>query len=118
MAYSAIDWDVAPEIENASIHVPAVMPLPRARATRRVGIVKTYFPSKTYGMVAPTGCNSDAIFCIDDVAIADRSSLDSGQPVTFEIVAGPDGSTAKRIRRDAITLPPPPGDAMISKGWR
>lgn len=118
MTYRAINWDVAPECEGARPWVPPVMPLPKARATRRVGIVKAYSPQKTYGMVASAGCNSDAIFCIDDVAHADRARLDSGQPVTFEIVEGPDGSTAKRIRLDATTLPPPPNDALISRGWR
>ena len=121
MAQSAINWDVAPECEpkiDAGIYVPAVIPSPRVRVTRRVGVVKAYSPSRIYGLVEPVGRDSAAIFSIEDVIPADRASLDSGQSVAFEMVEGPDGHAAKHIRLDATTLPAPPDDAMISKGWR
>jgi len=118
MSNRAINWDVAPECENSGLFVPVLLPLPKPRATRRVGVVKAYSPMKAYGMVASAGSQNDAIFAIEDVAAADRASLDSGQTVTFEMIDGPDGCTAKRIQRDATTLPPPPNDAMILKGWR
>ena len=121
MAHSAITWDVAPEYEarnDARIYVPVVVPRPKARATRRVGIVKAYSPSRVYGLVEPAARDSAAIFCIEDVAPCDRAQIDSGQFVTFEMVEGPDGFAAKRIKLDATTLPPPPNEAMISKGWR
>ena len=69
-------------------------------------------------MVATTAQPCDAIFNIDDVAPDDRARLNCGQAVTFEMIAGPDGPSAKQIRIDGTTLPPPPDDAMISKGWR
>lgn len=121
MGQPAINWDTAPEGEpkvDAGMHVPAVMPSPRVRATRRVGVVKAYAPCKIYGLVEPASRDCDAIFCVEDVVPADRACLDSGQSVTFEMVEGPDGYAAKHIRLDATTLPPPPDDAMISKGWR
>lgn len=121
MTHSAINWDVAPEFEprlDGGIYMPAVIPSPRARVTRRVGIVKAYSPSRVYGLVEPAARDNAAIFSIEDVAPADRAKLDSGQSVTFEMVDGPDGCTAKHVRLDATTLPPPPNDAMISKGWR
>jgi cold shock CspA family protein len=118
MAYSAINRDIAPASESTGIYVPVVMPSPKIRATRRVGTVKAYSPLKTYGLVAAAGRDGDAVFCIDDVAAADRPRLDRGGSVSFEIVQGPDGCTAKRIKRDATTLPPPPDDAMMLKGWR
>lgn len=121
MAHSAINRDVAPEFEariDARIYVPVVLPRPKVRVTRRVGTVKAYSPSRVYGLVEPAALDSAAIFCIEDVAPGDRAQLDSGQSVTFEMVEGPDGCAAKHIRLDATTLPPPPNEAMISKGWR
>ena len=103
---------------DAGLYVPAALPVRKAPATRRVGVVKAYTPRKTYGMVEAAGKDCDAIFCIEDVAPGDRPHLDSGQAVTFEIVEGPDGSAARQIRIDTTTLPPPPDDAMISRGWR
>jgi cold shock CspA family protein len=119
MAQRAIDWEVAPEGDSSydpDNLPPIVVPRPRRRRTRHVGIVKLYAPAKSYGLVASEA--GDAIFNIDDVEACDRARLDSGQTVTFEVVEGPDGQTARRIRIDATTLPPRPDDGLVSKGWR
>jgi cold shock CspA family protein len=120
MTQSAIDWELAPDGEqvDAGLLLPAVLPRVKKPSTRRVGVVKLYSPRKSYGLVATTEQPCDAIFNIDDVAPGDREQLNCGQTVTFEMVAGPDGHAAKQIRIDATTLPPPPDDALISKGWR
>lgn len=118
MAQHAIDWDVAPESDGYDKDnlPPIVVPRPRRRLTRQVGFVKLYAPAKTYGLVASE--TGDAIFSIDDVAACDRAKLDNGQAVTFEVVEGPDGQTARRIRIDGTTLPPRPDAGLVSKGWR
>lgn len=118
MVQHAIDWDVAPEgdgIDKDNLP-PIVVPIPRRRLTRHVGIVKLYAPAKSYGLVASDA--GDAIFNIDDVDARDRAMIDNGQPVTFEVDNGPDGQTARRIRIDATTLPPRPDAGLVSKGWR
>lgn len=120
MAQRAINWDIAPDSDlppDSDIQAPIVLPISRPRATRHVGVIKAYAPAKVYGLVASAG-TADAIFIIDDVAPCDRARLDRGQAVTFEVVEGPEGHTAKQIRIDATTLPPPPGEALLSKGWR
>lgn len=118
MVQHAIDWDVAPEVDTTDKDnlPPIVVPIPRRRLTRHVGVVKLYAPAKTYGLVASD--TGDAIFNIDDVAACDRATLDNGQTVTFEVVEGPDGQTARRIRVDGTTLPPRPDAGLVSKGWR
>jgi cold shock CspA family protein len=118
MVQHAIDWDAVPERDVADIDnlPPIVVPRPRRRLTRQVGVVKLYVPAKTYGLVA--GETGDAIFSIDDVAACDRGRLDNGQAVTFEVVEGPDGQTARHIRIDRTTLPPRPDAGLVSKGWR
>lgn len=118
MAQHAIDWDVAPESDayDKDNLPPIVVPIPRRRLTRHVGVVKLYVPAKTYGLVASD--TGDAIFNIDDVAACDRAKLDNGQTVTFEVIEGPDGQTARRIRIDGTTLPPRPDAGLVSKGWR
>ena len=121
MSQRAIDWEVASESDQGfepCLSVPTVLPTMKVRPLRRVGVVKLYSPRKSYGLVATTTQPCDALFSIDDVAPGDRALLNCGQTVTFEIVMGPDGHAAKQIRIDATTLPPPPDDAMISKGWR
>jgi len=121
MTQRAIDWDVAPEGEltsDSEIRWPAVLPSPKVRAIRHVGVVKAYAPAKTYGLVEEATHRCDAIFSIDDVAPHDRGRLDCGQTVTFEMVEGPDGRLAKQIRIDLTTLPPPPDEAMMLRGWR
>lgn len=120
MAQSALDWDVAPQCDtnyDDDIRPPIVLPIVKRRLTRRVGVVKQYAPSKSYGMVVGPSVG-DAIFSIDDVVACDRAKLNSGQPVTFEVVDGPDGKCARRIRIDLTTLPPPPDAGLVSKGWR
>lgn len=121
MTQRAMDWDIAPQSDQsaeARAFLPAILPIPKVPTTRRVGIVKWYSPPKSYGMVATMAHPCDAIFNIDDVAPDDRPRLNCGQTVSFELVVGPDGHAAKQIRIDATTLPPPPDDAMASKGWR
>jgi len=118
MVQYAIDWEVAPEGDTTDRDnlPPIVVPIPRRRLTRHVGVVKLYAPAKTYGLVASD--TGDAIFNIDDVAACDRATLGNGQTVTFEVVEGPDGQTARRIRVDGTTLPPRPDAGLVSKGWR
>jgi len=123
MTQRAIDWDVAsnghpaPALADSDIEWPTVLPAPRVKPTRRVGVVKSYTPPKAYGLVEEAS-QGDAIFCIDDVLPNDRPKLGSGQTVTFEVVEGSDGRAAKRIRIDATTLPPAPEPTMVSRGWR
>ena len=119
MSHSAIDWDVAPQGEpDRNLGGPAVLPIFKPHATRRVGVIKSFSPRKTYGLVETADEHMDAIFNIDDVDPCDRQNLDSGQAVTFFAVKGPDGLAAKAIRIDATTLPPAPNDTMMLKGWR
>ena len=119
MAQRAIEWETAPEgsVSDPDLRPPIVVPVARRRLTRQVGVVKLYAPAKSYGLVA-SPATGDAIFNIDDVAACDRGRLDNGQPVTFEVVEGPDGQTARQIRIDLTTLPPLPDPGLISKGWR
>lgn len=118
MAQRAIEWEVASEGDTTDKDnlPPIVVPIPRRRLTRHVGVVKLYAPAKSYGLVASD--TGDAIFNIDDVAACDRAKLDNGQPVTFEVFEGPDGQTARHIRIDGTTLPPRPDAGLVSKGWR
>ena len=120
MAQRAITWDIAPTngSKDPDNLVPSVLPIAKPRVTRRVGVIKSYSPRKSYGLVAGAGEADDAIFNIDDVAPADRQRLDSGQTVSFHVVNGPDGLAAKEVRIDATTLPPLPDETMLSRGWR
>jgi cold shock CspA family protein len=115
MAQRALEWDTASE-GDPDTQPPIVVPIRKLRLTRQVGVVKDYAPPRTYGLVASE--KGDALFSIEDVAAADRAKLFAGQTVTFEIVDGPDGQTARQIRIDATTLPPPPPGDFFSKGWR
>jgi len=117
----AMDWDVAPAYGPGmagGASAPTVLPAARRKPTRFVGIVKDYTPRKAFGLVEAMSKQGAAIFNIEDVVPSDRARLGLGQTVTFEMVAGPDGAAAKQIRIDGTTLPPPPDDEMISKGWR
>lgn len=116
MAQRAIDAAPEGNAYDPELRPPVVLPILRRRLTRQVGVVKQYAPAKTYGLVA--GETGDALFSIDDVAACDRGKLDNGQAVTFEVVHGPDGQTARQIRIDATTLPPPPPGDLFYKGWR
>ena len=121
MTQRAMEWDVAPEGDppaDPELLWPAVLPVPKVQPTRHVGVVKAYSPPKIYGLVEDAGNGCDAIFCIDDVDPLDRARIGSGQTVTFEAITGADGLTAKQIRIDATTLPPPPDASLIVKGWR
>jgi cold shock CspA family protein len=114
-----LDWDIAPTYDQGVLAgTPAVLPVARKRPTRFVGIVRNYTPRKSFGLVEAMSKHEAAIFNIEDVVPKDRARIDCGQTVTFEMVAGPDGHAAKQIRIDGTTLPPPPDDEMISKGWR
>jgi len=117
MSHSAIDWDVAPDHgQDPDNQPPTVLPVKRPRPVRHVGVIKLYTPPKAYGYVSGGGC--DAIFNIDDVAPADRAWLINGQAVTFRVVQGPDGRIAKEVHIDRTSLPPPPDDGQVLKGWR
>lgn len=121
MTQSAIDWEVAPTsdaIYDPDNQWPTVFPRRKAQVRRMVGVVKAYTPAKVYGLVEDSASGDDAVFCIDDVFPSDRSKIDRGQPVTFEVVDGPDGRSAKQVRIDLTSLPPLPDPALISKGWR
>ncbi len=120
MAQRAINWDVALANDgpyDPDLQPPVVLPIVRPRPTRRVGVVKQYAPAKTYGLVASAD-TGDAVFNIDDVAPCDRAKLDSGIAVTFEVASSPDGKIARCIRLDGTSLPPPPDDERMSRGWR
>ena len=117
MAHSA-NRDIASQEREADALAPAVLPVFKRAETRRVGVVKSFSPRKTYGLVETADEQMDAIFNIDDVDPSDRPKLGSGQTVTFHMVIGPDGLAAKAIRIDGTTLPPLPDDSMMLKGWR
>ncbi len=122
MAQSAINWDVAPDGSISGLsdnYVPStIMPVRRPRQTRRVGIVRSFSPPRTLGLVIEEDGATDAIFCIDDVEPCDRSRIALGQTVSYLAVHEADGLAAKHIRIDTTIVPPPPSDALISKGWR
>lgn len=119
MAHSAIDWDFAPDsTQDEDNLVPIVLPVRRPRTNRRVGIIKWFSAPKAFGLVVSPTDPCEATFNLEDVRPSDRPKLNLGQAVTFEVVNGPDGHTAKRIRIDATTLPPPPSGDFLSKGWR
>lgn len=124
MAQSAMNWDVAPEGGNSglpdnNVHTPStVMPVRRPRLTRRVGTVRSFSPPRTLGLVIDEDSATYAIFSIDDVEPCDRNRIALGQTVSYLAVLEADGLAAKHIRIDTTSVPPPPSDALISKGWR
>jgi cold shock CspA family protein len=121
MAQSAMTWDIATEGGSPAFsdaQMPIVLPVRKQMVTRRVGVVRSYSPPKSLGLVIDEDGAKDAIFCIDDVVPCDREKIALGQSVSFHAVTGSDGLAAKQIRIDTTTLPPPPPDTLISRGWR
>jgi cold shock CspA family protein len=119
MARRAVDWATSGEQGEAFNGVPpVVMPAQAIPITRKVGVVKWYSRPKAFGYIVAFGEPCDAFFELEDVAPGDRARLDSGQTVTFEVAFGPDGNSARQIRIDTTTLPPPPNDDLVLKGWR
>lgn len=100
------------------LQTPVVLPVRKPAMTRHVGVVRAYSPPKLLGLVIDEVGAEDAIFCIEDVAPGDRGKLALGQSVSFHVVTERDGLIAKHIRIDTTTLPPPPTDMLISRGWR
>ena len=89
---------------------PTVMPVSRPRATRRVGTIASYSERKAFGLLLDENGASDAFFTTEDVAPSDRHRIRKGQTVTYLGLLDRDGMTAKQIRIDRTTLPPPPPD--------
>ena len=96
----------------------SILPVSRPREIRRVGTVRTWAPRKNFGIIVDDGGTGDATFSLEDVATADRHRIEQGLTVTYIAVIGQDGTSARQLRIDNTTLPPPPPDAFILKGWR
>lgn len=126
MAQRAANWDVAPEggstassdFRSPVVDWPTILPVNKPRAIRRVGTVQTLAPRKNLGVIIDDTDAKDALFSLDDVDPSDRGKLANGLSVTYIAVIGPDGVTAKQIQIDRTTLPPPPPELFLSKGWR
>ncbi len=118
MTQSSVSQYVTPEASGDALQPPVVLPVRKPAVTRHVGVVRSYSPPKSLGLVIDEAGAENAIFRIEDVAPADRGSLALGQSVSFQIVTEQDGLIAKYIRIDTTTLPPPPTDMLISRGWR
>ncbi|MEQ1753697.1 MAG: hypothetical protein ABL973_06155 [Micropepsaceae bacterium] len=111
-------WTEPSDAMPPAVAWPTVMPVSRPRATRRVGTIKSYSERKAFGLLLDENGASDAFFTTDDVAPCDRHRIREGQTVTYLGLLDLDGMTAKQIRIDQITLPPPPPDLLFTKGWR
>lgn len=118
MAQSSMSQYVTPEAGGDALQPPVVLPVRKPAVTRHVGVVRSYSPPKSLGLVIDEVGAENAIFYIEDVAPGDRGNLALGQSVSFQVVTEPDGLIAKHIRIDTTTLPPPPTDMLISRGWR
>ena len=118
MAHSSMSKIVSPTGGRDPLRPPVALPAPKPAATRHVGVVRSYSPPKSLGLVIDEVGAENAIFCIEDVAPGDRGNLALGQSVSFQVVTERDGLIAKHIRIDTTTLPPPPPDMLISRGWR
>jgi hypothetical protein len=68
--------------------------------------------------VLDIGGTGDAIFSREDVALVDRDRIEAGMTVTYIAVVSREGTLARHLRADDITLPPPTPDMFILKGWR
>ena len=58
------------------------------------GTVKWFNPTKGYGFIEPSDGSKDAFVHISAVESAGLSTLNEGQKVEFELVAGRDGRAA------------------------
>ena len=59
-----------------------------------IGTVKWFNPAKGFGFIEPEDGSKDAFVHISAVERAGLSSLNEGQKVEFELVAGRDGKMA------------------------
>lgn len=96
----------------------SVLPVSRPREIRRVGSIRSWAPRKNFGIVVDEGGTGDASFSMEDVAPSDRHRIEPGVTVSYIAVIGQDGTSARHLRIDNTTLPPPPPDTFILKGWR
>lgn len=97
---------------------PPVLPHNRPREIRRVGTIKAWHPRKNFGVLLDDSGTGDASFTHEDVAAKDRHLIEPGLTVSYIAVIGSDGVSARQLRVDNTTLPPPPPDMFILKGWR
>ena len=97
---------------------PVVMPVRKPQLVRRVGTVSAFFPRKAYGVLVDENGGGEALFTADDVLPEDRHRLASGVTVTYLALHERDGVSARQVRVDRTTLPPPPPDQFFTKGWR
>jgi CspA family cold shock protein len=64
-----------------------------------VGTVKWFNPSKGYGFIEPTDGGKDVFIHISALEKAGIASLNEGQKVQFEVVAGQNGkSSAENVK--------------------
>ena len=64
-----------------------------------VGTVKWFNPSKGYGFVEPTDGGKDVFIHISALEKAGIASLNEGQKIQFEVVAGQNGkSSAENVK--------------------
>lgn len=103
---------------NVIFDWPITFPASRQRSNRRVGTIRAWHPRKNFGLLVDENGTGDATFTMDDVAPCDRTRLGVGNTVTYLAVIDRDGVSARQVRADSTTLPPPPSDAFILKGWR
>jgi cold shock protein len=63
------------------------------------GFVKWFNPNKGYGFIQPDGGGKDVFVHISAVERAGMSTLNEGQKISYEVVAGREGkSSAENLR--------------------
>ena len=95
-----------------------VTPSPKPRALRRVGTISTLCPRKNMGLLIDGSSGENALFTMDDIAPADRTTLKEGDQVTYVSVIDTDGLCARQLQRDSAVIPPPPSEILMARGWR